>query len=96
MLEKLSDTKFLCKMYFYYYIVLFIVLIFLFNRKIPHTDEFSEIAMSLEDNFEGDTDEIENGVFVSFKYIKESPNDGLPMDPKVFFHNYFYYCTILI
>jgi hypothetical protein len=65
-----------------------VFLCFIFNvtcRKKPRTDSFCDIVMELDSTFDGDAEEIEKGIFVSYKYLSESPTEGTPVDPKISF-----------
>jgi hypothetical protein len=41
--------------------------------------------MELDESFDADADEIEKGDFVSYKYLSETPAEGIPLDPKISF-----------
>ena len=47
--------------------------------------------MGLDENFDGDAEDIEKGDFVSYKYLSETPTENLPVDPKISF--FFFFCV---
>lgn len=51
------------------------------NTVIEADDNLLEMEMSVDENFDGEMDEITIGAFVSFKYMGN--NAGIPMSPKV-------------
>lgn len=57
------------------------------TTNIYDKNNFYDLDMVLDEQFEGDTSEIEEGTFISFKYHGEySKGRGPPMNPKVSIH----------
>ena len=47
--------------------------------------EYYDVEMSLDEGFEGEREMLENGRFVSFKYVGEYDGKGPPTNPRISF-----------